>query len=210
MILGMQQAQQSKLALCALLFQMSGFASKAQRMLRVACQLPHLAVPRILCLQVLPLVPPDEDYFSPYSGQDALCGHPLLISLEHLVELGLLEQGAQISCFYVCDIAAPLFRPYRPCPQIAAQAVTSLKSRCGACVQPKSAAVHMIVHRECCAKHLRGNMWRIGFQLLFVLSECQMQAHITAPSCSQRLRLQVTCQSHCRTLVKQTLSLQQS
>jgi 4-alpha-glucanotransferase len=43
--------------------------------------------------QVLPLVPPDEDYFSPYSGQDALCGNPLLISLEALVEKGLLEKG---------------------------------------------------------------------------------------------------------------------
>jgi 4-alpha-glucanotransferase len=43
--------------------------------------------------QVLPLVPPDEDYFCPYSGQDALCGNPLLISLEALVEKGLLEKG---------------------------------------------------------------------------------------------------------------------
>jgi hypothetical protein len=42
---------------------------------------------------VLPLVPPDEEYFSPYSGQDALCGNPLLISLEQLVEQGLLSKG---------------------------------------------------------------------------------------------------------------------
>lgn len=40
--------------------------------------------------QVLPLVPPDADYWSPYSGTDAHCGNPLLISLELLVEDGLL------------------------------------------------------------------------------------------------------------------------
>jgi 4-alpha-glucanotransferase len=43
--------------------------------------------------QVLPLVPPDEEYFSPYSGQDALCGNPLLISMEYLVKDGLLDAG---------------------------------------------------------------------------------------------------------------------
>lgn len=43
--------------------------------------------------QVLPLVPPDQEYFSPYSGQDALCGNPMLISLEELVKAGLLEVG---------------------------------------------------------------------------------------------------------------------
>lgn len=38
---------------------------------------------------MLPLVPPDS-YWSPYSGLDALCGNPLLIPLEELVQLGLL------------------------------------------------------------------------------------------------------------------------
>jgi 4-alpha-glucanotransferase len=46
--------------------------------------------------QVLPLVPPDTEYFSPYSGQDALCGNPMLISLEELVKEGLLEAGASV------------------------------------------------------------------------------------------------------------------
>eukprot|EP00899_Mesostigma_viride_P022386 jgi/Mesvir1/3331/Mv13716-RA.1 len=48
--------------------------------------------------QVLPLVPPgrrpDENGlmdWSPYNGQDAFCGNTLLISLERLVEDGLLE-----------------------------------------------------------------------------------------------------------------------
>ena len=44
-------------------------------------------------MQVLPLVPPDEEYFSPYSGQDALCGNPLLISLERLAADGLIAKG---------------------------------------------------------------------------------------------------------------------
>lgn len=41
--------------------------------------------------QVLPLVPPDE-VGSPYSGQDANCCNTLLISLEELVDDGLLEK----------------------------------------------------------------------------------------------------------------------
>jgi 4-alpha-glucanotransferase len=53
-----------------------------------------LATAGMRAWQVLPLVPPDQDYSSPYSGQDALCGNPLLISLEGLVESGLLEKGA--------------------------------------------------------------------------------------------------------------------
>ena len=49
--------------------------------------------------QVLPLVPPGrpipgvrEDYWSPYSGRDAHCGNALLVSLERLVDDGLLER----------------------------------------------------------------------------------------------------------------------
>ena len=47
--------------------------------------------------QVLPLVPPArpiegiEAYWSPYSGEDANAGNTLLISLEALVEDGLLK-----------------------------------------------------------------------------------------------------------------------
>ncbi|KAK7317002.1 hypothetical protein RJT34_00874 [Clitoria ternatea] len=41
--------------------------------------------------QVLPLVPPDEQG-SPYSGQDANCGNTLLISLQDLVDDGLLHK----------------------------------------------------------------------------------------------------------------------
>jgi hypothetical protein len=43
------------------------------------------------CWQVLPLVPPDPEYYSPYSGLDANCGNPMLISLDALITEGLLE-----------------------------------------------------------------------------------------------------------------------
>ena len=44
--------------------------------------------------QMLPLVPPETTYWSPYSGLDALCGNTMLIPLEGLVELGLLDASA--------------------------------------------------------------------------------------------------------------------
>eukprot|EP00775_Hariotina_reticulata_P005043 gene5043-5285_t len=43
------------------------------------------------CWQVLPLVPPDPEYYSPYSGLDTNCGNPLLIDLEALITEGLLD-----------------------------------------------------------------------------------------------------------------------
>ena len=44
--------------------------------------------------QLLPLVPPETMFWSPYSGQDALCGNTMLIPLDGLVELGLLDAAA--------------------------------------------------------------------------------------------------------------------
>ena len=44
-----------------------------------------------LAWQVLPLVPPGTDYWSPYSGLDAPCGNPLLIDTEDLITRGLLD-----------------------------------------------------------------------------------------------------------------------
>jgi 4-alpha-glucanotransferase len=44
--------------------------------------------------QVLPLVPPETEHWSPYSGEDALCGWPALLSLDDLVADGLLDAGA--------------------------------------------------------------------------------------------------------------------
>ena len=40
---------------------------------------------------MLPLVPPEDVFWSPYSGLDALCGNTLMISLDELVKDGLLE-----------------------------------------------------------------------------------------------------------------------
>lgn len=49
-----------------------------------------LAAAGLQAWQVLPLVPPDTDYWSPYSGRDAHCGNPALVSLELLADEGLL------------------------------------------------------------------------------------------------------------------------
>ena len=43
--------------------------------------------------QVLPLCPPEDIFWSPYSGLDALCGNTLMISLEELVKDGLLSKA---------------------------------------------------------------------------------------------------------------------
>jgi hypothetical protein len=43
--------------------------------------------------QVLPLVPPEEEFWSPYTGLDALCGSTLMISLDELVKEGLLDKA---------------------------------------------------------------------------------------------------------------------
>ena len=40
---------------------------------------------------MLPLVPPETEYWSPYSGLDALCGNPLMIDIEDLITRGLLD-----------------------------------------------------------------------------------------------------------------------
>ncbi|XP_027332711.1 4-alpha-glucanotransferase, chloroplastic/amyloplastic isoform X2 [Abrus precatorius] len=69
--------------------------------------------------QVLPLVPPGRkanEEGSPYSGQDANCGNTLLISLEELVQDGLLEKhelpqpidAERVNFSVVADIKDPL------------------------------------------------------------------------------------------------------
>ena len=44
------------------------------------------------CWQVLPLGPPDQMFYSPYTALDTNCGNPLLISIDSLIEEGLLQQ----------------------------------------------------------------------------------------------------------------------
>lgn len=41
--------------------------------------------------QLLPLVPPETTFWSPYSGLDALCGNTLLIPIQELHQMGLLS-----------------------------------------------------------------------------------------------------------------------
>ncbi|PSC73026.1 4-alpha-glucanotransferase chloroplastic amyloplastic [Micractinium conductrix] len=43
--------------------------------------------------QLLPLVPPETTYWSPYSGLDALCGNTLLLPIDELLAMGLLAAG---------------------------------------------------------------------------------------------------------------------
>ena len=64
--------------------------------------------------QILPLAPPERQFWSPYSAQDANCGHTLLISLEGLVADGLLPTA---------DLPAPV--PFQEQADFAA--VASLK-----------------------------------------------------------------------------------
>lgn len=43
--------------------------------------------------QVLPLVPPERGFWSPYSGLDANCGNILLIDLDNLADEGLIDRS---------------------------------------------------------------------------------------------------------------------
>ena len=56
---------------------------------------------------MLPLVPPETLAWSPYSGLDALCGNVLLISLDNLVEDGLLSKADLPSKVAVADCDFP-------------------------------------------------------------------------------------------------------
>ena len=38
-------------------------------------------------------MPPEEEFWSPYTGLDALCGNTLLIALDALVEAGFLDKA---------------------------------------------------------------------------------------------------------------------
>lgn len=79
--------------------------------------LDWLASAGMQCWQVLPLVPPDPEYFSPYSGLDANCGNPMLISIDALIIEGLLpvsdapsglKADGDVDFAAVADAKAPL------------------------------------------------------------------------------------------------------
>lgn len=54
--------------------------------------------------QILPLVPPDAEYYSPYSGTDSNAGNPLLISIDELVKCGLLDASDRPSAVSVANV----------------------------------------------------------------------------------------------------------
>ena len=60
-------------------------------------------------LQLLPLVPPETNYWSPYSGLDALCGNTLMLPIDELIGMGLLDEADRPPAQPVelnCDFAA--------------------------------------------------------------------------------------------------------
>lgn len=59
------------------------------------------------CWQLLPLVPPDPMYYSPYSGTDANCGNPLVVSIEELIKDGLLEFSETPPRVPIADVDYP-------------------------------------------------------------------------------------------------------
>ena len=61
--------------------------------------------------QVLPLVPPETMAWSPYSGLDALCGNVLMISLDSLVDDGLLSKSDLPAEVPVADVDFPAVSP---------------------------------------------------------------------------------------------------
>lgn len=63
--------------------------------------------------QVLPLVPPEDSFWSPYSGLDALCGNPLMIDLDDLVAAGLLGKSDLPKQMTVDDADFPSVRKYK-------------------------------------------------------------------------------------------------
>lgn len=66
------------------------------------------------CWQILPLVPPDPMFFSPYSGTDSNAGNPLVISLDELVKDGLLAASDLPARVPVGDVDFEKVRPL-PC-----------------------------------------------------------------------------------------------
>ena len=59
------------------------------------------------CWQMLPMVPPDPMYYSPYSGTDANCGSPLIISIAELIKDGLLDMSDQPPVVPIADVDFP-------------------------------------------------------------------------------------------------------
>lgn len=57
--------------------------------------------------QILPLVPPDPMFYSPYSGTDSNAGNPLVISIDDLIKDGLLDASDAPAPVKVADVDFP-------------------------------------------------------------------------------------------------------
>eukprot|EP00197_Chlamydomonas_leiostraca_P012772 CAMPEP_0202858882 /NCGR_PEP_ID=MMETSP1391-20130828/1227_1 /ASSEMBLY_ACC=CAM_ASM_000867 /TAXON_ID=1034604 /ORGANISM="Chlamydomonas leiostraca, Strain SAG 11-49" /LENGTH=549 /DNA_ID=CAMNT_0049537853 /DNA_START=179 /DNA_END=1828 /DNA_ORIENTATION=+ len=57
--------------------------------------------------QILPLVPPDPMFYSPYSGTDSNAGNPLVISIDELIKMGLLDASDAPKAVQVADVDFP-------------------------------------------------------------------------------------------------------
>lgn len=57
--------------------------------------------------QMLPVGPPDPMYWSPYSGTDANCGWPLLISIDELIAEGLVDEKDAPPKVPIADVDYP-------------------------------------------------------------------------------------------------------
>ncbi|KAJ9509665.1 hypothetical protein QJQ45_011343 [Haematococcus lacustris] len=70
------------------------------------------------CWQILPLVPPDPMFYSPYSGTDSNAGNPLVISIDDLIRDGLLDASdaparvpvADVNFAKVAEVKLPLLK----------------------------------------------------------------------------------------------------
>lgn len=80
-----------------------------------------LADAGLMVWQLLPIGPPDPQFYSPYSSTDANCGNPLMISIDELIKEGLLQQDEAPNHVPVGNVDYPAVMAAKiPCLQKAA------------------------------------------------------------------------------------------
>ena len=90
-------------------------------------------------------MPPEEEFWSPYTGLDALCGNTLLIALDALVDAGYLDKAdlppkrpvadADFAHVSACSLRACARRhPSRVSQHWQANAVSCSSLTCGDCI----------------------------------------------------------------------------
>lgn len=100
------------------------------------------------CWQLLPMVLPDPMYYSPYSGTDANCGNPLVISIDTLIQDKLLDACDAPAHVAIADVDfAAVAEIKTPLLQKAAQRLLS------ASAPPSKAPNNSLEHQNYCAVH---------------------------------------------------------